>query len=146
MTHWQPLTIFITGQIEFLEEPRNVTVVERTDAFFACSYRGIRGVPSWRIDNIPFVISTLPPKHSYNGSGLVVSNVDLSLNMTSYACFFTVHIGRGQFKAIQSETGFLIIAGIHCKKSQTKSGCFRCSLVSSCSLVWSSWLFIQYTL
>ena len=97
----------------FLQEPKNVTVAERTDAFFACSYRGTSGVPSWRINNTVFVISALPPKHSYNGSGLVVSSVDLSLNMTSYTCFFSVYIGGGEFEDIQSNTGFVIIAGLH---------------------------------
>ena len=73
----------------FLQEPKNVTVAERMDAFFAYSYRGTSGVPSWRINDTVFVISALPPKHSYNGSGLVVNSVDLSLNMTSYTCFFS---------------------------------------------------------
>ena len=67
----------------FLQEPKNVTVAERMDAFFAYSYRGTSGVPSWRINDTVFVISALPPKHSYNGSGLVVNSVDLSLNMTT---------------------------------------------------------------
>ena len=95
----------------FLQEPKNVTVVESTDAFFACSYTGTSDVPSWKIAGIIFVTSALPPKHSYNGSGLVVSNVDLSLNMSSYACFFSEYIGRGRFRDIESNTGFLIIAG-----------------------------------
>ena len=28
------------GRIVFLQEPKNVTVAEMVDAFFACSYRG----------------------------------------------------------------------------------------------------------
>ena len=95
----------------FLQEPKNVTVIERMDAFFACSYRGTSGVPAWKIARETFVTNSLPPKHSYNGSGLVVSSVDLSMNMTSYACFFSVYIGRGQFGDIESSTAFLIVAG-----------------------------------
>ena len=101
-----------TGQIVFLQEPKNVTVAERMDAFFACTYRGTSGVPTWKIADNTFVTNALPPKHSYNGSGLVVNSVDLSLNMTSYACFFSEFIGGGQFSDITSNTGFLIIAGL----------------------------------
>ena len=54
-----------------------------------------------------------PIKNSYNGSGLVVSSMDLSLNMTSCACFFSVYIGSGHFEGIQSNTGFLSITGLH---------------------------------
>ena len=100
------------GQIVFLQEPNNVTVVEGMDAFFPCTYHGTSGVPDWRIANNDFVISTLPHKHSYNGSGLVVSNVDLSLNMNSYSCFFSVYQGEGKFMEIESTTGFLIITGL----------------------------------
>ena len=100
------------GRIVFLQEPKNVTVAERMDAFFACSYRGTSEVPAWRISNNEFVTSALPERHSYNGSGLVITSVDLSLNMTSYACFFSVYVGRGQFEEIESDTGFLVIAGL----------------------------------
>ena len=99
------------GRIVFIQQPKNVTVSEGTDAFFPCSYRGTSGVPAWRINNDDFVTSALPPRHSYNGSGLVVSNVDLSVNRNSYTCFFTVYI-NGQFMDIKSNTGFLII-GLH---------------------------------
>ena len=64
------------------------------------------------------VITTLLPvlslatRHSYNGSGLVISSVDISLNMTSYACFFSVYVGRGQFEEIESDTGFLTVEGL----------------------------------
>jgi len=51
----------------FLQEPKNVTVVERLDAFFACSYRGTNGVPSWKIVKNTFVISALPSKIHITG-------------------------------------------------------------------------------
>ena len=101
----------IPGRIVFIQQPQNVTVSEGADAFFPCSYLGTSGVPSWKINNKVFVTSPLPSRHLYNGSGLVVSNVDLSLNMSSYSCFFTVYI-NGEFMDIKSNTGFLII-GLH---------------------------------
>ena len=97
----------------FLQEPKNVTVSEGLNAFFACTYNGTSRVPVWRIANEVFVTSALPPRHSYNGFGLVVSRVELSLNMTSYSCFFSVYIGGGEFMDIESTTGYLIIAGLH---------------------------------
>ena len=111
-----------------------MTVPEGADAFFACTYHGTTGVPVWRITNNVFVTSALPPRHSYNGSGLVVSNVDLSLNMNSYSCFFNVHIGRGRFVDIESTTGFLVIAGLHASITQSVlqpinfNGYMQCSI------------------
>ena len=90
-----------------------MTVFEGMDAFFPCYYHGTSGIPTWRIGKTEFATSALPPPYFYNGSGLVVSNVDLSLNMTSYSCFFSVYVGGGQFMDINSSTGFLIIAGLH---------------------------------
>ena len=101
------------GQIVFSQEPKNVTVFEGMDAFFPCTYHGTSGIPTWRITNTSFATSALPPRHSYNGSGLVVSSVNLSLNMSSYSCFFSVYVGGGQFVDVNSSTGFLIIAGLH---------------------------------
>ena len=109
----------LPGQIVFLQEPKNITVLDGMDAFFACTYEGINGVPSWRITNQIFVTNALPPRYSYNGSGLVVNSVDLSLNMTSYSCFFTVY--QGGLRDIDSTTGFLIVAGLH--MSSSHSGC-----------------------
>ena len=108
----QVTLLFLPGQI-FVEEPQNVTVPEGVDVFFPCSYQGISGVPTWRISKQVFISSDLPPKHSFNGSGLIVHNVDLSLNMTSYSCFFSVYQGGGTIRDIESRTGFLIIAGLH---------------------------------
>ena len=101
----------IAGQNGYLQQPKNVTVFEGMDAFFACSYIGINAVPRWRITNQIFVSGALPPRYSYNGSGLVISSVDSSLNMTSYSCFFSVY-QEGRFINIQSTTGYLIIAGL----------------------------------
>ena len=99
------------GQIVFLQQPKNVTVFEGITTFFACTYGGINVVPRWRINNEVFVASALPRGHSYHRSGLVISSVDLSLNMTSYSCFFTVYQG-GRLMDVESTTGFLKI-GLH---------------------------------
>ena len=83
------------------------------DAYFACTSNDTNGVPTWKIANHVFASSALPPRYSYNGSGLVISNVDLSLNTTSYSCFFIVYVTEGQFVDIESTTGFLYITGLH---------------------------------
>ena len=101
----------------FLQEPKNMTVSEGMDAFFACTSNDTSGVPTWRIANHEFATSALPPRYFYNGSGLVVSSVDLSLNMTSYSCFFIVYVTEGQFVDIESTTGFLYVSGLHAQSS-----------------------------
>ena len=108
---------FILAQIMFLQEPKNMTVSEGMDAFFACTSNDTSGVPTWRIANHEFATSALPPRYFYNGSGLVVSSVDLSLNMTSYSCFFIVYVTEGQFVDIESTTGFLYVSGLHAQSS-----------------------------
>ena len=110
--HNTSTVFFILAQIMFLEEPRNVTVSEGTDAFFACTSNDTSGVPTWRIANHEFATSALPPRYFYNGSGLVVSSVDLSLNMTSYSCFYIVYVTEGLFVDIKSTTGFLYVSGL----------------------------------
>ena len=85
-----------------------MTVSEGMDAFFACTYKGTSAVPRWKINNVTFVTSALPPRHSYNGSGLALISVDLPLNKNSYSCFFAVY-QAGRFFEIGSTTGFLNI-------------------------------------
>ena len=115
LQHLNRLNIIVfsmADQIDFLKEPNNVTVFEGNAAFFPCTFVGINVAPRWRINNEMFVTSALPRGYSYNRSGLVISSVDLSLNMTSYSCFFSVYQG-GRFMDIESTTGYLIIAGLH---------------------------------
>ena len=102
------------GVVVFLQEPMNVTVSEGMNAVFPCHYSGTNAAPTWKINNKTYHNNRLPPKHSYNVSahGLVVSNVDSSLNMTSYSCHFCVYAGGGQFMHFESRTGFLIIEGL----------------------------------
>ena len=92
--------------IVFLKEPKNVTAFEGESAFFPCTFEGINVAPRWRINNQVLVTSALPRGYSYNRSGLVISSVDLSLNMTSYSCFFSVFRGGG----------FMDIESTHIKK------------------------------
>ena len=105
---------FILGDVVFLQEPMNVTVSEGMNAFFPCYYHGTTAAPTWRINSRTFHNNRLPPKHSYDVSahGLAVSNVDLSMNMNSYSCYFSMYVGGGQFRNFESSTGFLIIAGL----------------------------------
>lgn len=100
------------GQIFFILQPKNVTVNENTDAFFPCTYFGTAEVPAWRINNHVYITSGLPPKYSYNGTGLIAHNVDLSLNRSSHSCLFAVYAGQGHFMDIESNIGFLNIQGL----------------------------------
>ena len=90
----------------------NVTVSEGMDAYFPCSYNGTNRSPTWKINNHTYFINNLPMKTSYNGSVLTVSNVDLSLNNTSYYCYITI-LKRGNVKKIESDIGILLVSGLH---------------------------------
>ena len=143
------LILSVPGHIMFLQQPRNVTVPEGADAFFACTYNGTTGVPDWKISNNVYV--TLPPRHSYNGTGLVVRNVDLSQNVTPYSCFFTVYIEGGQLIDIESTTGFLLIAGWHtqnpvsvCKCFHTKAAWYSFIGTLNYSGLWYSFIYNVY--
>ena len=105
----------MSGQIVFLQEPANVTVAEGTTAFFACTYNGTTAAPEWKINDRPYLLCSLPSRHSYDGSGLVVENVNLSMNMNSYSCFFELLPcdGTVSLKEIESNTGFLFITGLN---------------------------------
>ena len=71
----------------------------------------------------------------HNGSGLVITSVDLSLNMTSYSCLFKllpcVRSGRVEYKHIESNTGFLFISGLHMPPSNRVSFVFSVFLSSN---------------
>ena len=71
----------------FSTQPHNVTVTEGNEASFACSFNGSFSVPGWKINGRTYTWNTLPAKHEFTGSQLVVSDVDVSMNGSTYQCF-----------------------------------------------------------
>ena len=94
----------------FIRQPQDSKTVIGNDAFFPCTYTGITRVPHWLVNQTStYLVSALPPRHSYNGTGLIVHNVDTSLNATKYKCCFELHLGEGVINDSCSLEGMLII-------------------------------------
>lgn len=68
---------------------------------FSCTYEGSVAVPTWRINEQLYTWSSLPDRHIFNGKGLRIKNVDVSMNGTNYQCIIP---GVGQ-----STVGILIV-------------------------------------
>ena len=90
------LVIKVHGaDVTFIKEPHDITVYEGEDVFIPCDYTGILSTPSWIIttpngNHMDTPSSWLPWKHVYNGSGIIINNVDLKLNMTTYKCILFI--------------------------------------------------------
>ena len=86
------MAIINNAGIAFESEPKNVTVGIGKDAYFPCVYGGSNTIPFWNISSTSgwklVSINRLPPKHYYNGTGIIVWGIDASHNMTSYSCLF----------------------------------------------------------
>lgn len=83
--------------VTFRSQPVNVTTVIGGQAYFPCTYEGSSVAPSWRIvdkngEARDYTITTLPVNHYYTGDGLLLRNIDKSLNLTVYSCFLKFHI------------------------------------------------------
>lgn len=93
-------------------EPKNVTVGVGHEAYFPCKYNGSNILPYWNIskasgwDVVP--TNRLPLKHYFNGTGLIVMDVDESHNMTSFSCIFQV-FDHDSLTIVNSVSGTLIV-------------------------------------
>ena len=84
-----------------------------TDAHFECAYTGTTANPLWNITSRSGesrIVSTtrLPLQHSHNSSGLTISNVAETQNMTLYSCLFQL-FDRDEIVIVSSEPGTLIV-------------------------------------
>lgn len=102
---------FAAGQhVVFVCEPQDTKAVSGNDAFFPCTYTGTSVVPHWSVNQTRmYPVSALPSGHRHNDTGLIVHNVDTSMNATKYQCCFEFHVGQGVIKPICSSAGMLII-------------------------------------
>lgn len=74
--------------IQILWEPEDITVEEGDTAIFNCSYTGTLEVPFWYIGSDAFSLGSLPDRHMYLNEMLIVTDVRLSDNYTTYQCSF----------------------------------------------------------
>ena len=108
--------------VHFLAEPQSITTVEGMTVFIPCSFEGTDAAPSWNIkfkNGTIFTASSsdLPPKHLYNGSGIILQDVDVNLNHTTYVCYVifadTFEKGRIDFNTLRSTPGTVHVFGRH---------------------------------
>ena len=93
----------------FFQQPEDTEAVIGNTAYFPCTYNGTRGVPFWVVnESYAYPVNTLPPNHRYNGSGLIVYNVDIWMNGTKYQCCFQ-HLEQGDIVKTCSSEGTLTI-------------------------------------
>ena len=106
------------GDVYFLTEPRNIITMEGMTVFIPCNFGNTDAAPSWNIvykngTAITASSSNLPPKHLYNGTGIIVQDIDADLHQTTYICYLiyaTVQTdGRKTFKTLRSTPGTLNI-------------------------------------
>ena len=76
------------NNITFTDHPQDNCVYEGEDAYFQCGYTGTRTRPSWLINGMARSSTSLPLRHMLNRTGLIVTNVDTTMNNWTYACFF----------------------------------------------------------
>ena len=98
------------NDVIFIHQPHNTEATIGKSAFFPCTYNGTRGAPHWVVNQThTHLVSALPSGHSHNGTGLIVDNVDISMNATEYQCCFEGPVGLGVIEQICSSAGTLII-------------------------------------
>ena len=103
--------LHFSGQdVRFIRQPQDTVVSIGGNAFFPCTYNGTRAVPHWVVNNTGYTESALPSGLIYNGTGLIVHNVNLSTNATKYKCCFEGHQGQGIINGTCSSEGTLIIS------------------------------------
>ena len=104
----------VTLAVNILRHPdANVTVNVEEDSFIHCKFNGTPSTPIWTMmlssgRNKTYASVNLPPKHFYNGSGLVIINVDSEMNGTRYGCFLN-YFQDGSVMTLHSKLGTLLV-------------------------------------
>ena len=71
-----------------LEQPVDVYINEGETAVFRCLHSGTTGVPWWIINGFQYSYNLLPARHTYRQQALLVRDVQLSDNASTYQCYF----------------------------------------------------------
>lgn len=71
-----------------IEQPQSsVEVEEHKNASIVCKFAGTDISPNWLINESAYTPSFLPSKHYYNGTNLIIVDVSMASNGTTYCCF-----------------------------------------------------------
>ena len=83
-----------TSTFSWIRQPSNITVAAGFNVFMLCEYTGVRASsPLWRRNGETFTRHDPPLRHSVNGSGLIISDATLLMNMSWYSCFLDLFSG-----------------------------------------------------
>ena len=110
ITESETLLHSVAGQnVVFIRQPQDTQADVRKNAFFPCTYRGLRRPrpPFWVVNQTRYPVGALPTGLTFNRTGLTVHNVDISMNGTRYKCCFEFFIRT--IEEICSSEGTLII-------------------------------------
>ena len=96
------------GELLWIRQPENLTVVVGTDVYFPCEYSGVDVLPYWRCTEETFYSLDVPLNQGYtfNNSGLIIANIQLPVNMTQLWCYCFLDLFDGYQ---ESTTGHITI-------------------------------------
>ena len=100
-----PLFIGADAELYFTAHPKDNCVIAGRNAYFRCKYEGTSSIPNWPwiMNGERVLSSSLPLKHSLIVTGLIVANVDMTMNNWTYACFFSIVTNSNGPRLIVSE-------------------------------------------
>ena len=113
----------------FTSQPQDVLLSEGSEARFGCTYNGSSLIPSWRINDVIYVWSSLPEKHVFDGHTLIVQNIDITFKINDGSTYQCLIPGIAQ-----SSVGLLIVL-IHPTDSDVPIVSATMTIVSSESYV-----------
>ena len=100
--------ISLGEMLSFVHQPTDIIVKETEEANFSCTYSGAGGVVSWIINGLTVTLNMFPLNHRpwyyTNGQVLMVTNVNLQQNGSTYQCTLT-----GESTFMESSIGVLIV-------------------------------------
>ena len=95
-------------EIAITDGPEDVTVNEGGTASFPCWVTGTTDLPFWYINDFIYTIQFFPPRHYYSNNTLLVLDVQLSDNGTTYQC--SLHVASSRIGVLTVAT----ISGKNC--------------------------------
>ncbi len=102
------LNLFVaaSSSITIVNGPQNVTAAVGSNVIFPCeSDQGSTLLPLWKINGIPYTLTSLPSWHWFGSDGLHVDRITADTNNTKYVCYFVIN----NEVAVESKPAFLLV-------------------------------------
>lgn len=109
-----------------MHNPDTMKVNAGENSFVHCVMNGTPSMPLWKIkfpNDRTFTLFTslnLPPRHFFNGSGIVITNADTRMNGTMYQCLLH-YIKNDIVATVESEFGMLIVQSLSISTHTTET-------------------------